>query len=249
MVPFLAPVPCGPGSGPGPGRDVLEGLAQRTAGAERLLVEVGRDADAAPVSSRPSGVRPGASRVRRPDQAAGSQAAVHQALQHLGGHHPGSAGVTGHFLLGRRPGGGRSQPPGGRQQHELSRRSNTCRQPSAAWCSQKPGLISGPRGPGRLAGSLMPNGSADSPWSPGSAGAFLTRDPAATPWPRGSATPSRLGLQRGEAATARRGHRLPVLFAASLPARRWYALAGEGGCLLQSPSRGHVDYRWRHEVL
>ena len=90
-----------------------------------------------------------------------------------------------------------------------SRRSNTCRQPCAAWCSQKLGLISGPRGSDRLAGSLIPNESADLPWSPGSAGALLARDPAAMPWPRGSATPSRLRFQRGEAATARRGHRLP----------------------------------------
>ena len=49
MAPFLALVPCGSGSGPGPGRDVLEGLVQRIAvGAEHLLVEIGRDADAAP---------------------------------------------------------------------------------------------------------------------------------------------------------------------------------------------------------
>ena len=39
-----------------------------------------------------------------------------------------------------------------------------------------------------LAGSLIPNGSADSPWAPGPAGAFLARDPAATP----AAQPRRL---------------------------------------------------------
>ena len=36
---------------------------------------------------------------------------------------------------------------------------------------------------------------------------------------------------------------------ASLAARRWYALPVEGGCLLQSPSRGYVGYGWRYEVL
>jgi hypothetical protein len=36
---------------------------------------------------------------------------------------------------------------------------------------------------------------------------------------------------------------------ASLSAHRWYALAVEGGCLLQSLSRGHVGYGWRYEVL
>ena len=41
----------------------------------------------------------------------------------------------------------------------------------------------------------------------------------------------------------------PSCWLASLPARRWYALPGEGGCLPQSPSRGHVDYGWRYEVL
>ena len=41
----------------------------------------------------------------------------------------------------------------------------------------------------------------------------------------------------------------PSCWLASLSARRWYALPGEGGCLLQSPSRGHVGYGWRYEVL
>ena len=50
-----------------------------------------------------------------------------------------------------------------------------------------------------------------------------------------------LGLQGGEA----------LVYGGSHHYRRagWYALPGEGGCLLQSPSRGHVDYGWRYEVL
>ena len=70
MASVLALAPCGSGSGPGRGRDVLEGLAQRTAaGAEHLLVEVGRDADAAPGKFIPSGVR--TRRFTRPSAGSG----------------------------------------------------------------------------------------------------------------------------------------------------------------------------------
>jgi len=41
----------------------------------------------------------------------------------------------------------------------------------------------------------------------------------------------------------------PSCWQVSLSACRWYALPGEGGCLLQSPSRGAVGYGWRYEVL
>ena len=219
MTPFLALVPCGSGSGPGPGGDVLEGLAQR---------------------------------IGLPDD----QVAVHQGLQHLGGHHPVSAGVIGHFLLGWRPAGGRNQPPDGRQQHELSR--GQVQRPQSPVEHLPPGqrrmvqpetrahqrsAWSGP-----ASSSLIPNGPADCPGHPGQL-ARSWRDPATTPWPRGSAAPSRLGLQRGEAATPAAVIDCPSCSLASLPARRWYALPGEGGCLLPSPSRGHVDYGWRYEVL
>ena len=68
------------------------------------------------------------------------QTAVDRGLQHLGGNHPVSARVIGHFPLGRRLARRRGQPVGG-----------------------PPGLISGSCGSMWLACSLLPNGLAGSP--------------------------------------------------------------------------------------
>jgi hypothetical protein len=161
--------------------------------AEHLLVEVDRDADAAPGKFIPSGVRTRCFTRRRPDQAAGSPGRGPSGSAAAEGHHLVSTGVIGHFCW-------------------VGGRSNACRQASAAWCSQRPRAHQRYAWSGRLASSLIPNGSADSPWSPGPAGAFLARDPAATP---PAAQPRRLASASSAAKLLRPSAVIgcPVLFA------------------------------------
>ena len=156
------------------------------------------------------------------------------------GHRPFKAAARVRIPLGARPDQDAARALTAMRWRSLSGQHRMVRQEAR--------LVTRPVGSRWLASSFIPNGLADSPSLPGSAippsCAFQRREArvriAAQP-----SSPARVGLSLGPS-----GHRRSCARRlASLAARRWYALPGEGGCLPQSPSRGPVGYGWRYEVL
>jgi hypothetical protein len=114
--------------------------------------------------------------------------------------------------------------------------------------------VRNPGSSGEPVGSFIPNG-------PGRLASATRVSHAASPRPparRSSGSTAVIVtvplacLRQDEQGPLRPAVKAPVTLSrrlAALSARRWYAHPVEGGCLLQSPSRGHVGYGWRYEVL